>query len=186
MASLQLVLLGGFQAFSAGREIDVPGRKERALLALLAIPAGEPRSRDKLAGLLWSDRGDSQARDSLKQAVFKLRKSLDGVQPSPLLADREFVSLERAAATVDVAEFEQLIGEGTIESLVRATALYRGDLLDGLDLRDAAFDEWLLMERQRLRDLARETLAKVVDGHMASGAHEQAAAMARRLLALDP
>src|SRR5262245_37870973 len=186
MASLQLVLLGGFQARTAGREIDIPGRKERALLALLAIPPGEPRTRDKLAGLLWSDRGDSQARDSLKQAVFKLRKSLDGVQPSPLLADRESVRLERAAVAVDVVEFEKLIGDGTMESLSRAEALYRGDLLDGLDLRDPAFDEWLLMERQRLRDLARETLAKLVDWHMSAGAHDQAAAAARRLLAIDP
>jgi len=186
MASLQLILLGGFQARAAGQEIDVPGRKERALLAFLAIPPGESRSRDKLAGLLWSDRGDSQARDSLKQAIFKLRKSLDGVQPSPLLADREFVSLERAAVAVDVAEFEQLIGEGTTESLARAAALYRGDLLDGLDLRDAAFDEWLLMERQRLRDLARDALARLVDWHMSSGALDQAATTARRLLAIDP
>ena len=186
MAPLQLVLLGGFHASAAGQEIDVPGRKERALLAFLAIPAGEARSRDKLAGLLWSDRGDSQARESLKQAVFKLRKSLDCVRPSPLLADREFVSLEKAAVTVDVAEFEQLIGEGTMEALARAAALYRGDLLDGLDLRDAAFDEWLLMERQRLRDLAREALAKLVDRQMAGGAHDQAAEAARRLLSLDP
>src|SRR5262245_4796673 len=158
MASLQLVLLGGFQAFAAGQEIDVPGRKERALLALLAMPAGEPRSRDKLAGLLWSDRGDSQARDSLKQVVFRLRKSLDGIHPPPLVADREFLSLERAAVAVDVAEFEQLIGENTTESLARASALYRGDLLDGLDLRDAAFEDWLLIERQRLRNLARDAL----------------------------
>lgn len=186
MAPLQLVLLGGFHASAAGEEIDVPGRKERALLAILAIPAGEARSRDKLAGLLWSDRGDSQARESLKQAVFKLRKSLDRVQPSPLLADREFVSLEKAAVTVDVAEFEQLIGEGTIESLARATALYRGDLLDGLDLRDAAFDEWLLIERQRLRELAREALATLLDRYMAGGANDEAAATARRLLMLEP
>ena len=97
MASLQIILLGGFQARVSGREIDVPGRKERALLAFLAIPAGEPRSRDKLAGLLWSDRGDSQARESLKQVLFKLRRSLDEVQPPPLFADRESVRLERAA-----------------------------------------------------------------------------------------
>src|SRR5215468_12322120 len=116
MASLQLALLGGFHASAAGQEIDVPGRKERALLAFLAIPAGEARSRDKLAGLLWSDRGDSQARESLKQAVFKLRKSLDVLQPSPLLAERDFVRLERAAVAVDVAEFEQLIGDGSMES----------------------------------------------------------------------
>jgi DNA-binding SARP family transcriptional activator len=106
MAPLQLALLGGFHASAAGHEIDVPGRKERALLAFLAIPAGEARSRDKLAGLLWSDRADSQARESLKQAVFKLRKSLERIEPSPLRADREFVSLERTAVAVDVAEFE--------------------------------------------------------------------------------
>ena len=186
MASLQLVLLGGFQVRAAGQEIDVPGRKERALLAFLAIPAGEARSRDKLAGLLWSDRGDSQARESLKQAVFKLRRSLDCMHPSPLRADRDCVSLERAAVAVDVTEFEQLIGEGTMESLTRAAALYRGDFLDGLDVRDAAFDEWLLMERQRLRDLAREVLARLVDWHLSGGAHDQAAAAARRLLAMDP
>src|SRR5262245_28095790 len=176
MASLQLVLLGGFQARAAGQDIDIPGRKERALLALLAIPVGEPRSRDKLAGLLWSDRGDSQARDSLKQAVFKLRKSLDGLQPPPLLADRELLSLERAAVAVDDAEFEQLTAEGTTETLALATALYRGDWLDGLDLRAAAFEEWLLIERQRLRELAREALAKLLDRHMAGGASNEAAA----------
>ena len=52
-----------------------PGRKERALLALLAMPPGEPRSRDRLCGLLWGDRGDKQAHDSLKQAVHRLRSS---------------------------------------------------------------------------------------------------------------
>jgi DNA-binding SARP family transcriptional activator len=108
------------------------------------------------------------------------------VQPSPLLADREFVILDGEAVTVDVAEFEQLIDEGTMEALTRAAALYRGDLLDGLDLRDAAFDEWLLMEKQRLRDLAREALAKLIVWHMSGGAHDQAAAVARRLLAIDP
>jgi DNA-binding SARP family transcriptional activator len=127
MASLRLILLGGFQVRGAGQEIDVAGRKERALLAVLAMPAGEPRSRDKLAGLLWSDRADNQARDSLKQAVFKLRKSFAGVEPVPLLADREFLSLERAAVAVDVAEFEQLICMGTMEALARA----RGGPLSG-------------------------------------------------------
>jgi TolB-like protein/Tfp pilus assembly protein PilF len=186
MASLQLVLLGGFHASAAGRQIDVPGRKERALLAFLAIPVGESRSRDKLAGLLWSDSGDSQARESLKQAVFKLRRSLDCAQPSPLLADREFVTLDGEAVTVDVAEFEQLMGAGTPEAIARATALYRGDLLDGMDVRDSAFDDWLLMERQRLRALARDGLARLLDLQLASGAHDQAAAVARRLLGLDP
>src|SRR5262245_50120780 len=183
MASLQLLLLGGFQASAAGQQIDVPGRKERALLAYLGLPAGEARSRDKLAGLLWSDRADSQARESLKQAVFKLRRSLDRLQPSPLAADREFVALDGKTVSVDVAEFEQLIEQGTVEALAQAAALYRGDLLDGLDVRDQAFDEWLLMERKRLRDRLREVLAKLIDRYMSDGAHDHAAAAARRLLA---
>ncbi len=186
MASLEVVLLGGFHVRSGGQAIDLPGRRERALLALLAMPAGEQRSRDKLAGLLWGDRGDKQARDSLKQAILKLRKSLDSVRPQPIQADRDSVTLDGGAVTVDVAEFERLIGEGKSEAVARAMALYHGDLLDGFNLRNSAFDEWLLLERQRLRDLARDALAGLLDGLMADGAHQTAGAVARRLLVLDP
>jgi DNA-binding SARP family transcriptional activator len=84
MASLEIGLLGAFQLRLDGQAIDLPGRRERALLAYLAMSPGEPRSREKLAGMLWSERADKQARDSLKQAVLKLRKALDGVQPAPL------------------------------------------------------------------------------------------------------
>src|SRR5262245_63246911 len=104
MTSLELLLLGGFQVRAAGHVIDVSGRKEQALLAVLAMPPGEPRSRDKLAALLWSDRGDKQARDSLKQAVLRLRKSFGSMHPLPILTDRESLTLDRAAVSVDVQE----------------------------------------------------------------------------------
>ena len=186
MTALELVLLGGFKARAAGHAIDVSGRKERALLAVLAMPPGEPRSRDKLAGLLWSDRGDKQARDSLKQALLRLRKAFGTLHPLPILTDRESLTLDAAHVAVDVQEFEQRIAEGTPDAIARAATLYRGDLLDGLGVRDPAFEEWLLFERQRLRDLARGTLTRLLDLHMTSGAHDQAGVAARRLLALDP
>jgi TolB-like protein/DNA-binding SARP family transcriptional activator/Tfp pilus assembly protein PilF len=186
MATLELALLGVFQAHVAGQAIDVPGRKERALLAVLAMTPGEARSRDKLAGLLWGDRADKQARDSLKQALLRLRKSFDSEHPLPLLADREILTLDRNAVMVDVAEFERLIEEGTPAATARAISLYRGELLEGLDIGESGFDEWLLIERQRLRDMARDALARLLDQHVASGAHDQAGAIARRLLALDP
>jgi TolB-like protein/DNA-binding SARP family transcriptional activator len=186
MKSLELVLLGGFQVRTAGHVIDVLGRKERALLAILAMPPGEPRSREKLAGLLWSDRNDKQARDSLKQALLRLRKSLGSLCPLPMVTDRASITLNRSEIAVDVQEFEQLVAEGTPDGLARATKLYRGDLLEGLDVRDPAFEEWLLFERQRLRDQARDALARLLDHHMASAARDQASVAARRLLALDP
>jgi DNA-binding SARP family transcriptional activator len=135
MTSLELVLLGGFQAAVAGHVIDITGRKERALLAVLAMPPGEPRSREKLAGLLWSDRRDKQARDSLKQALLRLRKSFGSLHPLPMVTDRASVTLNRAEIAVDVQEFEQLVAEGTPDGLARAAKLYRGDLLEGLDVR---------------------------------------------------
>src|SRR5262245_12710460 len=186
MASLEIGLLGAFQLRLGGQPIELPGRRERALLAYLAMPAGEPRSRDKLSGMLWSERGDKQARDSLKQAVLKLRKALDGAQPAPLQSDRDFVTLDRTAVLVDAAEFERLIQAGTPDAIAQAAALYRGDLLDGFEVRDPAFEEWLLIERQRLRDLARRAMARLLDDRMAEGAYDQAAALAHRLLMLDP
>ena len=186
MASIELALLGGFQARAAGQVIDVPGRKERALLALLAMAPGKSHSREKLAALLWSDRAEKQARDSLKQALLRLRKSFDPVHPLPLVADRESLSLDAAQVAVDVAEFERLIGEQSQTAINRAIPLYRGDLLEGLDVRDPEFDEWLLVERQRLRGLVRDTMAKLLDHHMADGSHEQAGIVARRLLMFDP
>src|SRR4029079_12644354 len=86
----------------------------------------------------------------------------------------------------EVADLDRRIEQGAVEALAEAAALYRGDLLDGLDIRDEAFDEWLLMERQRPRDRIREVLAKLVDRYMADGGHDRAAAAARRLLAIDP
>jgi TolB-like protein/DNA-binding SARP family transcriptional activator/Flp pilus assembly protein TadD len=186
MASLELVLFGGFRACAGGRPVDVPGRKERALLAILALSLGELRSRDKLAGLLWSDRADKQARDSLKSAIARLKQALGPLQPPPIVSDRDCLCLDREGVAVDVAAFERLIGEGTPESIAQATTLYRGDLLDGLDVRDPAFEEWLLLERQRLRVLARDALGVLLDRHLATGAHDSAAAVAHRLLALDP
>src|SRR5262245_6346354 len=112
MAPLELVLLGGFQARAAGRSVDIPGRKERALLAVLALPPGELRSRDKLAELLWSDRGEKQARDSLKSAISRLKNAFGSDHPAPIASGRECVVLDRDKVAVDVTAFECLIDEG--------------------------------------------------------------------------
>jgi len=184
MATAQLTLFGGFEArLASGEALDLPGQKDRALLAVLALPSGAPHSREKLASLLWSDRGDPQARDSLKHALTRIRQCLQPAAPQALSADRQSVSLDAAAVDVDVASFERLLREGTPAALEQAAALYRGDLLDGIGVRDAAFEEWLLVERQRLRRLAEDALTKLLASSMAADIRERAA---RRLLGLDP
>jgi len=187
MADLELTLLGGFGARSAaGAVVDLPGQKDRALLAFLALTAGDTHPRERLAGLLWSERGDRQARDSLKQTLTRLRRCLDIGNGDLLRTDRQSVALDRAAVSVDALAFERFVREGTLAALTQAATLYRGDLLDGIVVRDPAFEDWLLIERQRLRQLFERTLAELMSQALAAGDREQAAASARRLLLLDP
>src|SRR5215470_376920 len=186
MVVAEVTLLGGFGIKLAGQVVDLPGQKDRALLAILALSPGVVHSRDKLASLLWGDRGDEQARGSLKHSLTNLRQCLQPVTPAPIVADRQSVRLDAAGVTIDVATFERLLGSGTLETLEQATALYRGDLLDGIGLRDPAFEDWLLVERQRLRHRAEEALTELITQSLATGARERAATAARRLLSLDP
>ncbi|HKP22971.1 MAG TPA: BTAD domain-containing putative transcriptional regulator, partial [Dongiaceae bacterium] len=187
MAVPELRLFGGFQLRLAdGDVVDLLGQKDRALLAILALPAGATHSRDKLAGLLWSDRGEQQARDSLKHSLTKLRQCLPAAAQSSIVADRLTARLDPAAMAIDVATFEKLAGTGSTAALEQAVALYRGELLDGIGIRDPAFEEWLLVERQRLGHLLEEALTRLLSQSMAGGAPERAIATARRLLALDP
>jgi len=165
---------------------DLPGQKDRALLAVLALQPGATHSREKLASLLWSDRGDGQARDSLKHAVARLRKCLAFGKVQPIVADRQSVRLDPAAITVDVATFERLVKDGAPEAIEQAMALYGGEFLDGISIRDPVFEDWLLIERQRLRDLVEQASASLLRSAMAAGVQDRAVIAARRLLALDP
>ena len=186
-AALQISLLGGFVLRCGGGEvIELKGQKDRALLGFLALSPGVPWPRDKLAALLWGESGDKQARDSLKQALMRLRRALSTVSPPPLMANRRSITLAHDAVAVDVELFETLLNEPTLEASRRATELYQGDLLDGLQVRNAAFEDWLLVERQRLRDKASEASTRLMKQALANGKRDWAMVAARRLLSFDP
>jgi DNA-binding SARP family transcriptional activator len=185
MARLDLTLLGGFRArLDAGLPVVLATRKAQALLAYLASPLGQAHPRDKLASLLWGDMRQPQARASLRQALAAIRRVVIGVDA--LRVDAETIALDPAAVNVDVLAFEQGAKEGTGPSLERAAALYQGDLLAGLTLNEAPFEEWLLGERERLHELALGVLARLLAQQRAAGATEDAVQSALRLLALDP
>jgi TolB-like protein len=135
-----------------------------------------------LASVLWSDRSDKQARDSLRQALTELRRSLEAAGPLPLVIERDLVSLDRPAIGSDVDAFELLSGRTSPDDLRKAASLYGGELLEGIDVHDPAFTEWLSFERQRLSALAVGVLKRLV----ASESGAEAVLAAQRLLALDP
>ncbi|MCH8144454.1 MAG: hypothetical protein IIA55_07035 [Gemmatimonadetes bacterium] len=187
MPSLELTVLGRFGArLKGGPAIDLPTTKIKLLLAYLALTPGEAHSRNKLMTLLWSDRGEDQARHSFRNALSDLRKALSQADPPPLVADRETIGLDADAVEVDAVTFEKLVAAGTREDLEQASALYRGELLEGISVRDPPFEEWLFYERQRLRDLALQALEQLLVYQEEAEETERAIKTAQRLLKLDP
>src|SRR5262249_30903277 len=78
------------------------------------------------------------------------------------------------------------VADGTPAALEKAAILYQGDLLAGLAVAEAPFEEWLLAERERFRELALEGLAKLLVHQRTAGLLEGAIRTALRITALDP
>jgi DNA-binding SARP family transcriptional activator/TolB-like protein len=187
MACLKLRLLGRFRADSAtGAPLTIASKKGQALLAFLALSAGQSHHRDRLAMLLWSDRPDDRARHSLRQCVLTVRKGLGDAADAALLADDDGLSLDPAAVEVDALVFARLVEEGSRDALARALALYQGDLLEDLNVRSEEFEAWLRAERPRYRALAVDGLTALAERHAESGDAEAAIEACHRLLRLDP
>jgi DNA-binding SARP family transcriptional activator/pimeloyl-ACP methyl ester carboxylesterase len=185
MTRLHLSLLGGFEArLEHGSPLTFRTQKAQALLAYLAVRAGQPHRRDKLAALLWGAMREEQARTSLRQALYDLRKNLGGAAEI-LRTEGETVSLDSAAVELDVTTFTRIAGEETPEALEQAALLYRGDLLEGFGVDEEPFEAWLMEERERLRDLAIDTLARALAHQRKTGAFAAALRTARQLLAID-
>jgi DNA-binding SARP family transcriptional activator len=187
MVALKLTVLGGFEArLASGGTVNLPTKKAQALLAYLGVRPGQPHRRDKLAALLWGERSDEHARDGLRHALVALRKALPAGKSSSLLVEAQTLALDPALVEADAATFERRVGEGTPESLEQAAELYRGDLLLGFSVHEPLFEDWLVAERERLRELALEGMAKLLARQRAVGAIEAAIQTGLKLIALDP
>ena len=86
---LKVKLLGKFEIGLDGRPLEIPSRPAQSLLAYLMLNRGAAHRREKLAGLLWPDSSESNARNNLRQALWRIRKMIgDGY----LVADKVSVS----------------------------------------------------------------------------------------------
>lgn len=175
---LDLHLIGQMRAsFPEGRSVLPVGRKTRALLAIVALMAPRPALRARLAELLWSRRPEEQARASLRQELHRLMEALAPHGEAILHVTRDHVALRPGVAWIDVAE----VLSASV-SKPSALTLLDGDLLEGLEGLDPAFDMWLATERERLRDWGRTVAEKLLFGELAP---EDAIVAAQRLLQID-
>lgn len=175
-------LLGPLQFRTDAGPIAALPRKSVALLAYLARHPGLPHGREKLATLLWTESGEASAREGLRHALLALRRALP---PQAIVAGGTTLALDPQAITVDLAAFEAALDADTAASLETALSLYRGEFLDGFDLREPEFDGWLRYERAQIFRRAVDAGRRLLARHDADGEPEPAIDAANRLLALD-
>ncbi|MCB9008811.1 MAG: tetratricopeptide repeat protein [Ardenticatenaceae bacterium] len=189
-ARLEIQLFGSLQIEKNGNLVTgFISNKAAALLAYLAVTR-RTHQRDALAALLWGEMAEADAKNNLRQALANLRKLAE----PHLSITRDTVAFDTAVPhTVDTQLFEQHLNTSRHQAekerfhyWQEAAALYRGDFLAGFFVRDAPeFEEWMLAQRLRYRELALHTLHTLTEHHLSWGEYGSAIDYATRLLALD-
>lgn len=109
--------------------------------------------RAELAALLWNDRNENYAKQSLRQALAELRPVIGDA----LIADSEAVLIDPDEIKLDAHAFENAV---RLERWEEAAQLWGGDFLQGLDaLAGETWSVWLAAERDRLRQGAARAFA---------------------------
>jgi len=173
---LAIHLLGSPTIEQDGVEQPPPrGHKVWALLALLLLPDA-PLSRERLAGLLFSEADDPLG--SLRWNLAELRRLLG--QEATLQGDPVQLALP-ADAQIDV----RTLVSGTWVEALHLRGLGR-ELLEGIQpAADAAFEAWLLAERRRYAGDASAMLREAAVAKLAAGDARSAVELATRLVTLD-
>jgi DNA-binding SARP family transcriptional activator/TolB-like protein/Tfp pilus assembly protein PilF len=186
MSRLEIALLGGLRLRHPNRgSIELAGEKGAQLLARLAYAPGTRYRRDALQALLWPDSDPPHAQGNLRFVLHQLRAMLGGNE-GPLRSDSRAIWLDPDRVSVDVVRFESLAAEGTLEALAAACDLYGSDLLSNAVGLSPEYEDWLLPERERLRDLARSAFWNLFSLRLWRGEVMEAKACAQRYLGIDP
>ncbi len=178
-----LELLGGLTLKGAdGLPLALRTRKCGQLLAYLALAPGRAHGRDHLAGLLWGDSQDEQARGSLRNALSDLRKALGD---EAIAVDRESVSLQAGILATDCDRLQRAaLGEAGGDW--QLSEIYPGDFLEGHERDAGDFTAWVLGQREKYRSLAMQALEREIGRLGETRRFATAIERARDLLALDP
>lgn len=185
---IRIRLLGDCSiSLKSGEDITPKSKKLRAVIAYLASSHRGSATREKLAGLLWSTRGEQQARDSLRQALAEARRQLNCYGEEWILSpDRDTVAIDLDKVWIDVREVVQLAGSSECNDHLRILESYQGPFLDSLTIHDPAFEDWLLQERRVIEERIKSPLRRLLQSKVARDQQRSALNIALFLFALDP
>ncbi|MEN8234143.1 MAG: AfsR/SARP family transcriptional regulator, partial [Actinomycetota bacterium] len=172
---MEFRVLGPIEVEVGGEVVAVPAARQRALLALLLVHAGEVLSADRIIEDLWGEDLPSSGASALRFHVSKLRSVL-GVDPSPIVTSGSGYVLEIGPESIDAGRFEERLAEaldvmrddpeqaGSL--LSEALSLWRGEPFSGLG--DPSFVD---AEVRRLNERRAQAVEMQFAAELASGRH---------------
>ena len=180
-------LFGTFSLENAsGIPVRLRSRRARALIAYLAMAGARGATRERLSGLLWSDRGEEQARASLRQCLLELKKALVDAGIDALEVGREQIVLKPNGLRSDVGAIEDAIQRQ--DGAVLAACLRdvgAEALLDDLSI-GGLFDEWLQQTRAQLENAIELGVRRMIEAAEADGAWDRVRTLAEAFLLRSP
>jgi DNA-binding SARP family transcriptional activator len=182
---MEIRLLGPLEVRDGDRVVTLPRRQQRALVAALALRAGEVVSSDRLVADLWGERPPASATGSLQNTVHGLRKLLGR---DVLVTQAPGYRLAVAADAVDANRFEHLLAEARgAEPAERARLLREAlDLWSGPALSDLDEEAFARLEAGRLDELRLSALEERIDADLELGRHAGLVAELEQLVATNP
>jgi len=156
-------------------------KKNVAVLLYLARAAKRRCTREQLIGLLWSDKGDTAARQSMREAIRVLRHY---VGDNRLKTTGDVIELAGGAVELDTDELERLMRQ---RDWTHSTPLIAGEFLEGFKIADASgFEDWLTVERSHWHGLSVDALLRHAEERLDAGDELGADAPLRQARTMDP
>lgn len=156
--TLRIQLLGDFRLVYGDTPVTtINTSRLQSILAYLLIHRDAPQSRQHTAFVFWPDSTEAHARGSLRKLLHQLSSSLPGADSFLQIDSRSLGWRLDSPFELDVAAFEIAAGDlSNAEALKRAADLYRGDLLP------SCYDDWIVAERERLRQAVSVALEQLI------------------------
>ena len=187
MSRIKLRLFGRFELLVNGQPATdkLQYNSARALLSYLAVERGT-HSRSAVAGLLWPDSSEAEARNSLRQTLFRISKLLgkESVQTT-----RQTIALS-PACSIDVTELENALTQHeetqSLSHLTTLPALYAAPFLDqSIPWESILYQEWVLLVRERIHRRVMAAFDQLIDHKIATADWSTAQTYATQQLDLD-
>ncbi len=148
---LRVSLLGGFSARIDEQEIAISSAKARALIAFLAFALNHKASRGQIAGTLWSENEEKNARVNLRQDLSKLTRLFEAAGFHGFLTQHsEIVGFAPGSVEFDVFNVIRSISRRWPDDALLDTPHVAETLLIGFETIDPAYDTWLRAQRETL------------------------------------